>query len=192
MVQGLADLCRKGTRMGSAGGEREADLDRKSSLSQRHKRVQDTTTLSSQWMQLISGFHLGHLTDYDFSSLLELLLLQLKQPVEVTNTFFLRCYPFFQTIFQLFRWCYYYLDRHFLRVSQDVSGTQLHFRDAGCTSQEHFWSPGSHLPGWLVISLSEFWQTSVEYFFSLNQVTSCLLFDFISSHAVFIGNLYSW
>lgn len=75
--------------------------------------------------------------------------------------------PFFQTIFQLFRWCCYYcsLDLHFLRVSQDVSGTQLHFRDAGCASQECFWSPGSRLPGWLAIPLPGFWQTSpVEYF----------------------------
>lgn len=92
--------------MCSVGREREGDLGRKSSLSQRHERVQDTTTLSSQWMQLISVSHLGHLTDYDFGSVLELvLLLQLKQPVEVGNTFFLRMLSPFSRLFFSFSDC---------------------------------------------------------------------------------------
>lgn len=64
------------------------------------ERVQDSTTSSSQWMQLIYVFRLGHPTNYDFSSILGLvMLLQLKQPMKVTSKFFLRMLSPFSRLF---------------------------------------------------------------------------------------------
>lgn len=152
-------------------------------------------------MQLLPIFHLGHPTDYNFYPILGfVLLLQLKQPVEVINTFFLRMLSPFSRLFFSFSddvtiivpWaCTFW---GYLRMSlvpscpsemlavllKNASGPQAHSSQAG-------WQ-----------FLSEFWQTSVEYLVPFNQVTfmaahiTCLLFDFISSHAVFIVNLYSW
>lgn len=74
--------------------------------SQRHKRVQDTTTSSSRQMLLISGFHLGQPTDDDFYCLRPIfiwgglsLFSQLEQPVAVTSSCFLRMFSPFSRLF---------------------------------------------------------------------------------------------
>lgn len=102
-------------------------------------------------MQLISGFHLGHPTDYDFCSILGLvLLLSLKQPMELNDTFFLRMLSPFSRLFFSFSddvtitvpWtCTFW---GYLRMSPVPS----------CTSgmlavllKVCFWSPGSRLAG---------------------------------------------
>lgn len=74
-------------------------------ISQRHKRVQDTTTVSSQQVLLISVFYLelpmmiALLTDQFLFCQTVYLLLQLEQPILT----FSGCFPLSQTIFHLFR-----------------------------------------------------------------------------------------